>query len=134
MADTTSPARDDSGRRIRREADPRVRPPRASDGPLFASADPAVAGGTYRERARQWLAETPWALPLFVRISLEMLDAGHTRYGSKAVWEIMRYRRRHTGEPLNNNHTRWVAEAAEEREPRLRGFYTTKGERSGAAR
>lgn len=103
-----------------------LRPPRISNGPLFAAEDKTIVGGTHRERAQRWMRDNPWALPLFVSISLEMLDAGYQRMGSKAIWETMRYRRRATRDPMNNNHTRWVAEAAEAREPRLRGFYTTK--------
>lgn len=116
--------------RPRRAADvQRTRPPRAADGPLFAAEDRTAKGGTHRERAYAWMDANPWALPAFIRISLDMLDAGFARMGSKAIWENLRYQRRHSGEPLNNNHTRWVAEAAEAREPRLRGFFTTKKSR-----
>lgn len=125
-----SPARDGRGRRNRRAADPNVRPHQRD---LF-SQDPARAGGTHRERAAAFMAENPAVLTRFVRIALDLRQAGHARYGAKAIWEVLRYQLlKTTGDvvKLNNNHTAYVAEAAERAEPRLAGFFTQR--RKGSA-
>ena len=136
MPDTSSPGRDERGRRHRRAADERaqpvrrVRPSTAHDGPLFAAQDKTVVGGTHRERAYRWMAEHPWAVPLFVDLALSRLKAGQTRLGAKAIWEQMRYHPRSQDTPLNNNWTTYVAEAAEAREPRLQGRFRRRRSKS----
>lgn len=125
MPDTTQrPGRDDRGRRNRRAADPARRPTPQRD--LF-SQDVDAVGGTHRERAAAFMADNPAVLRRFVRIALDLQAAGHAKYGAKAIWEILRYQLLHTrgdAVKLNNNHTSYVAEAAEAAEPRLAGFFT----------
>lgn len=127
----TSPARDDQGRRHRRQADeaaqPQTRRPRADDGPLFA--EPAWQGGSPDARFFRFVENNPHVLRRFVQLALELQATGVERYGAKAIWETLRYEALRTrGETikLNNNYVSRLARLAMATEPRLKGFFETR--------
>ena len=130
---TPSPARDDQGRRNRREADPAPRrsthPGTRPDlGPLFAI--PAYRGGSPDALFLTFHEENPHLYRELVKLARELKAAGHRRYSIKGLYETLRYRwsLRTKGEPvkLNNNYTAHYARLIMAQERDLEGFFSTR--------
>ena len=128
MSDHT--ARDEQGRRYRREADPspRVRRPQAADGPLFNV--PAYKGGSPDARFLTFHEANPHVYRELVAMARELRAAGHRHYSIKGLYEALRHKwsLRTRGEPvkLNNNYTAHYSRLIMAQERDLRGFFSTR--------
>ena len=129
----TSPARDDHGRRNRRQADPAPRrsthPGTSPDlGPLFNV--PAYRGGSPDARFLTFHEENPHVYRALVGKARELRAAGHRHYSIKGLYEALRfeYSLRTKGEPvkLNNNYTAHYSRLIMAMEPDLKGFFSTR--------
>ena len=130
---TPHPARDEHGRRHRREADAQAqRPPRpaAADdlGPLFRQ--PAYQGGSPDARFLTFHEANPHVYRELVRLAREVRASGHRTYSIAGLYEVLRHRwsLRTAGEPvkLNNNYRSHYARLIMAMEPDLRGFFQTR--------
>ena len=127
---TPSQARDDRGRRHRREADPSrpTHPGRLDQGPLFAQ--PAYKGGSPDAQFLTFHEENPHVYRALVKRARALREAGHRSYSIKGLYEALRFEwsLRTKGEPvkLNNNYTSRYARLIMAQEPDLRGFFQTR--------
>ena len=127
---TPSQARDDRGRRHRREADPSrpTHPGRLDQGPLFAQ--PAYKGGSPDAQFLTFHEANPHVYRELVAMARRLRDQGHAHYSIKGLYEALRYawslRTRGDVVKLNNNHTSRYARLIMAQEPDLKGFFQTR--------
>lgn len=83
-----------------------------------------------------WLQDHPTVLPKFIELSLQLLDAGHTRFGASLIIGQMRWlhmTHAWNGEyELDNNYVALLARRAMAVQPRLRGVFEIRKLRSTA--
>lgn len=79
--------------------------------------------------------ENPQIWSEFEKTALNLIDKGVKHYGSKAIFEIIRYHRRiDTNDPdfkLNNNWTACYARKFEKVHPEHKGFFEKRKVKSG---
>lgn len=98
-------------------------------GPTLFDADVSE-----RERFLRFDQANPDVCAALRRLALHAKDRG-VSVGIRLLWERLRWElnvevRRPEGDfHLNNNLTRWYARALMEREPALRGYFETRGDR-----
>ena len=79
-------------------------------------------------RFRRWIKLNEHILAAFAELALTMHATGRKRYGSKCIWEVLRYHhdlRTYGEDPfkLCNDYTPYIARMVERRFPQLRGFF-----------
>lgn len=65
----------------------------------------------------------PEVWQLFVIVSKEVKLAGFDRYGARAIWEIVRFRRGGNASKLNNNFVKDYALELVSKHPEFKGFF-----------
>jgi hypothetical protein len=68
----------------------------------YVAPQPTRKGATIQERFDAFNAANPWVLRAMESVTRQWLAAGHTKFGTKGLAEILRweYGRRTTGEPF----------------------------------
>ena len=100
--------------------------------PSFTEPDPPPERLSIEERCEAWLEVNPWVLDQLERLADELVEAGVSRFGVKALVERLRWdwtvARATTGEPwrLNNSFTSRLARRLIERRPDLASFIETR--------
>jgi hypothetical protein len=85
--------------------------------------------GTITERALRFHARNPHVYRFAVRVCRYMKARGLKHYGTKAVWEVMRFKYLETtGDiyKLNNNYTAFYSRLIMAQEADLAGFFETR--------
>ncbi|MEO0558203.1 MAG: hypothetical protein AAF170_08475 [Bacteroidota bacterium] len=125
-----SPARDEQGRRHRRQADPerRTHPGSIDNGPLFHQ--PAYKGGSPDAQFLTFHEANPHVYRELVKMARQLKAQGHRSYSIKGLYEALRFKwslRTHGDVvKLNNNNTSRYARLIMAQEPDLKGFFQTR--------
>ena len=100
--------------------------------------EPSYApGSSIEERFRAFHDANPHVYHQLRDMALDLRDRGVTRYGIKALYEVLRYERaiatRGDEFRLNNNYTAHYARLIMDETPALAGFFETRDRDGGAS-
>ena len=83
---------------------------------------------TIQERFEKWAGDNEDIIQLFLKFAREAQDAGHKRYGIKAIvervrWEVQIVKRHDRDFYINNSFTSRLARYLVKRDPQLYGLF-----------